>query len=121
MVHEVHVAHVVPRTSAPADRLPNVIPARRLAKADARLKGWGKIKRLLQNRIFQTVRVPAPGYFMAIVMPARRGSGFDTSGNVPSANNFIRAGYRMFRPACPWAFPETLYWRKELAPRPSSS
>lgn len=39
----------------------------------------------------------------------------DTTANVPSANNFIRAGYRMFRPSVPWAFPDTLYWRKEIA------
>ena len=38
----------------------------------------------------------------------------DTTGNIVSANNFIRAGYRMYRPACPWAFPDTLYWRKPL-------
>jgi GNAT superfamily N-acetyltransferase len=39
----------------------------------------------------------------------------DTTANVPSANNFIRAGYRMFRPSLPWAFPDTLYWLKEIA------
>ncbi len=38
----------------------------------------------------------------------------DTTGNIASANNFIRAGYRMFRPSVPWAFPDTLYWRKSL-------
>ena len=38
----------------------------------------------------------------------------DTTGNIVSANNFIRSGYRMYRPACPWAFPDTLYWRKAL-------
>jgi hypothetical protein len=38
----------------------------------------------------------------------------DTTGNVSSANNFIRAGYRIYRPQCPWAFPDTLYWRKRI-------
>jgi GNAT superfamily N-acetyltransferase len=38
----------------------------------------------------------------------------DTTGNIVSANNFIGAGYRMFRPNDPWAFPDTLYWRKSL-------
>lgn len=38
----------------------------------------------------------------------------DTTRNVPSANNLIRAGYRLFEPAEPWAFPETLYWEKAL-------
>ena len=36
----------------------------------------------------------------------------DTTQNIPSANNFIRAGYRLFRPRYPWAYPDTLYWRK---------
>ena len=31
---------------------------------------------------------------------------------VHSANNFIRAGYRLFSPRNPWAWPNTLYWRK---------
>jgi hypothetical protein len=44
----------------------------------------------------------------------------DTTGNVVSANNFIRAGYRMYRPACPWAFPDTLYWQKRLISGASS-
>jgi hypothetical protein len=36
----------------------------------------------------------------------------DTTDNVASANNFIRAGYRLYRPQHPWAWPNTLYWRK---------
>jgi GNAT superfamily N-acetyltransferase len=36
----------------------------------------------------------------------------DTTGNVRSANNFIRAGYRLYEPQFPWAYPNTLYWRK---------
>lgn len=36
----------------------------------------------------------------------------DTTDNVVSANNFIKAGYRLYRPRCPWAWPHTLYWRK---------
>jgi Phage terminase large subunit len=38
----------------------------------------------------------------------------DTTDNISSANNFIRAGYRLFRPQVPWAWPNTLYWRKLL-------
>jgi GNAT superfamily N-acetyltransferase len=38
----------------------------------------------------------------------------DTTDNISSANNFIRAGYRLFRPEVPWAWPNTLYWRKLL-------
>jgi lysozyme family protein len=38
----------------------------------------------------------------------------DTTDNVVSANNFIRAGYRLYRPQQPWAWPNTLYWRKPV-------
>lgn len=38
----------------------------------------------------------------------------DTRLNPPSANNFIRSGYETFAPPAPWAFPESIYWRKEL-------
>jgi hypothetical protein len=36
----------------------------------------------------------------------------DTTDNLSSANNFIRAGYQLFQPPVPWAWPNTLYWRK---------
>jgi GNAT superfamily N-acetyltransferase len=39
----------------------------------------------------------------------------DTTDNLRSANNFIKAGYRLYRPEFPWAWPQTLYWRKVLA------
>jgi hypothetical protein len=29
--------------------------------------------------------------------------------NLASANNFIRAGYRLYQPQSPWAWPNTLY------------
>jgi hypothetical protein len=38
----------------------------------------------------------------------------DTTDNLPSANNFIRAGYRLYQPPIPWAWPNTLYWRKPI-------
>lgn len=38
----------------------------------------------------------------------------DTTDNVVSANNFIRAGYRLYQPQYPWGWPQTLYWRKSL-------
>src|SRR4051812_682345 len=38
----------------------------------------------------------------------------DTTDNPVSANNFIRAGYRLFEPHVPWASAHTLYWRKRL-------
>jgi GNAT superfamily N-acetyltransferase len=36
----------------------------------------------------------------------------DTTDNIASANNFIRAGYRLYRPQLPWGWSNTLYWRK---------
>ena len=39
----------------------------------------------------------------------------DTTDNHVSANNFIRAGYKLYRPKEPWAWPHTLYWRKFLS------
>jgi len=39
----------------------------------------------------------------------------DTTDNPASANNFIRAGYRLYRPEYPWAYSNTLYWRKMIA------
>jgi hypothetical protein len=36
----------------------------------------------------------------------------DTTDNLPSANNFIRAGYRLHRPRNPWGWHHTLYWHK---------
>ena len=38
----------------------------------------------------------------------------DTTDNIASANNFIRAGYRLYVPRNPWAWPNTLYWRKSI-------
>jgi hypothetical protein len=38
----------------------------------------------------------------------------DTTENLVSANNFIRAGYRLYQPQIPWAWPNTLYWRKSV-------
>lgn len=38
----------------------------------------------------------------------------DTTDNPASANNFIRAGYRLHEPETPWAWSHTLYWRKWL-------
>jgi GNAT superfamily N-acetyltransferase len=37
----------------------------------------------------------------------------DTTSNVPSSNNLMDAGYRLFDPE-PWAWKESLYWRKDL-------
>jgi len=36
----------------------------------------------------------------------------DTTNNLISANNFIRAGYRLYQPERPWGWANTLYWRR---------
>lgn len=79
---------------------------------------------------------PGVGYLKrAGVLPAHRGMGLqrrllkvrerkarslgwasvitDTTDNVPSANNLIKAGYRLFSPE-PWAMEHSCYWRKDL-------
>lgn len=38
----------------------------------------------------------------------------DTTSNVASANSLIGAGYRLYSPAHPWAFNNSLYWYKDL-------
>ena len=38
----------------------------------------------------------------------------DTTENVHSSNNLIRAGYRLFEPQWKWAFSHSLYWQKNL-------
>jgi GNAT superfamily N-acetyltransferase len=38
----------------------------------------------------------------------------DTTDNLVSANNFIRAGYYLYQPQWPWGWPNTLYWRKDI-------
>jgi hypothetical protein len=38
----------------------------------------------------------------------------DTTENIASSNNFIRAGYWLYQPPYSWAYPKTLYWRKSI-------
>ena len=38
----------------------------------------------------------------------------DTTDNVPSSNNLIKAGYKLIEPSAPWANGESLYWSKKL-------
>jgi hypothetical protein len=57
--------------------------------------------------------------FMRVLENRARRNGWhsivsDTTDNVPSANNFIRAGYWLYQPEAPWAWPHTLYWRKDM-------
>lgn len=38
----------------------------------------------------------------------------DTTDNVPSANNMIAGGYKLFAPKHPWSFERSLYWTKTI-------
>jgi GNAT superfamily N-acetyltransferase len=38
----------------------------------------------------------------------------DTTENPSSANNLIACGYRIYQPAEPWGFNNTIYWYKDL-------
>jgi GNAT superfamily N-acetyltransferase len=78
---------------------------------------WGKA---LQFRLTRAVEARARNNGWCWIVS-------DTTDNIFSANNFIRAGYRLYRPRCPWGWPQTLYWRKfigrgppPLVPRPRS-
>lgn len=35
--------------------------------------------------------------------------------NVASSNNLIKCGFTLWRPACPWAGDEVLYWHRAMA------
>lgn len=39
----------------------------------------------------------------------------DTKDNLPSANNLIRCGFKLFEPKHRWAFATSLYWKKDLS------
>jgi GNAT superfamily N-acetyltransferase len=85
--------------------------------------------------VVPAVAIPDCGYFCRVgVISEHRGHGLqlqlmramerrarrngwrsvvsDTTGNILSANNFIRSGYRLFEPHSPWGWSNTLYWRK---------
>lgn len=98
---------------------------------------WHKDEPVAFAGVVQSDRYPCAGYYKRVgVLPICRGAGLqlrftraiearcrrngwrqvvsDTRDNIPSANNFIRAGYHLFAPKDPWAFVGSLYWRKSL-------
>lgn len=38
----------------------------------------------------------------------------DTHDNPASSNNLIACGFRLYNPTAPWAFKDSLYWRKKV-------
>ena len=65
---------------------------------------WGQA---LQFRLMRALEVRARGNGWSSIVS-------DTTANIASANNFIRARYQLYQPDTPWAWPHTLYWRKLL-------
>jgi len=65
---------------------------------------WG---RSLQLRLMRAIEARARRSGWSFVVS-------DTTDNVASANNFIKAGYRLYQPRHPWGWPHTLYWRKSI-------
>lgn len=39
----------------------------------------------------------------------------DTTDNVVSSNNLAASGFRLFTPRTPWAFRDSLYWKKDFS------
>jgi hypothetical protein len=79
--------------------------AAKVSAANAILdRGWGSG---LQLRLMRALESRARQIGWSTVVS-------DTTDNLASANNFIRAGYRLYQPQTPWAWPNTLYWRKAI-------
>lgn len=66
-------------------------------------RGKGLQKRLIKVRLRQARRV---GWKRVVS---------STYKNIPSANNLISCGFRLYRPTVPWGASGTLYWIKEVS------
>lgn len=62
----------------------------------------------LQLRLMRTMETRVRQIGWESILP-------DTTGNLASANNSIKAGYRLYQPHFPWGSPNTLYWRKSTS------
>jgi hypothetical protein len=79
--------------------------AAKVSAANAILdRGWGNGLQLRLMRALES-RARRNGWSSVVS---------DTTNNLVSANNFIRAGYWLYQPHTPWAWPNTLYWRKPI-------
>lgn len=72
------------------------------AGVDAAHRGHGLQIRLMRVRINKARKL---GYSHVVS---------DCTDTIWSANNFIRAGFKLYEPKSPWAFQHTLYWKKTL-------
>ncbi len=85
----------------PSTRAPN---AGYFCRVGVLKRHWGN---MLQLRLMRAVEWRAKRNGWSSIVS-------DTTDNLASANNFIRAGYRLYQPQCPWAWVNTLYWRKSI-------
>lgn len=69
----------------------------------AGFRGFGLQKRLIRCRVAHAKKM---GYNCVIT---------DTTNNPASANSLIKAGFKMYTPAAPWGFTETIYWKLDAA------
>ena len=67
-----------------------------------RFRGFGLQKKLIQIRINYAKRL---GWNWLIT---------DTTDNPPSSNSLISKGFRLYQPAKPWAYKNSLYWRRYI-------
>lgn len=67
-----------------------------------RYQGRGLQKRLIQVRINKAKRL---GWNWLIT---------DTTNNPASANNLIAKGFKIYQPSEPYAYDQTIYWRKKI-------
>ena len=84
------------------------------------VKSWPKAMYLSRVGVVSDYRGKGiQKYLMQKVERAAREAGFthiisSTLDNPPSANNFIKCGYKTYMPAGPWGYAGTVYWTKEL-------
>jgi len=85
----------------PSQRYPNAGYLKRAWVAET-ARGSGLQGRFLRARALKARRI---GWKMLVT---------ETTDALHSANNLMKNGYRLFEPYEPWAFPNSLYWRKEF-------
>ena len=66
--------------------------------------GNGLQKRLIRARIKQARKL---GWNWIIT---------DTTNNPPSANSLINAGFKIYKPGCPWSTRTAIYWKYKVKP-----
>lgn len=87
--------------AAPSQQTPQGVYLGRCGVTPA-ARGKGVQRKLIRVRLAWAKR---NGYKWAVS---------DTTDNVPSANNLIACGFRLYEPAVPYSFARAVYWKKRL-------